>query len=75
VLNRQLELKSEQLILIGKASVKIIKEIMYKIFTSLTQGTIKVLDDPQAGPKGERGALVRSSFSESDVEGERDHYG
>jgi hypothetical protein len=41
----------------------------------LTQGTIKVLDDPQAGHKGERQALVRPSFSEPDVEVGRDYYG
>jgi hypothetical protein len=68
MLDRQPELKSAAY-LSNRQGLKIIKELMCKIFTDLTQGTIKVLHDSQAGHKCERQALVRPSFSESEVEG------
>jgi hypothetical protein len=52
VLDRLPQLRGQRLILlIDRDSLKIVKETSYKIFTGLTQGTIKILSDPEAGPK------------------------
>jgi hypothetical protein len=52
VLDRLPQLKGQRLILlIDGDPFKIIKETSYKIFTGLTQGTIKILSDYETGPK------------------------
>jgi hypothetical protein len=71
VLHSQPELKGQWLVLaVDWDSMKVIKETRYKIYTALTQGTIKFLSDPEKRPKGEGGGpLVSPSSSESDVNG------
>jgi hypothetical protein len=55
VLDRQPEPKGQRLILlIDRDSLTVIKGTGYKIFTGLTQGTVKVLRDPEAGPQKEQ---------------------
>jgi hypothetical protein len=59
VLDRQPELKGQKLILlIDWDSHTAIKETGYDVFTRLTQGTVKVLRDPEAGPQEEEGATM-----------------
>jgi hypothetical protein len=57
VLDRQLKPKGQRLILIERDSHKIIRERVYKVFTALTQETIKVIIHPE-GPKQEEGAAT-----------------
>jgi hypothetical protein len=55
VLVRQPEPKGQRLILlIDRDSLTAIKGTGYKIFMGLTQGTVKVLRDPEAGPQKEQ---------------------
>jgi hypothetical protein len=52
VLEKLPELKGQKLIFLrDRDSFKIIKETSCKIFTGLTQGTIKILSDPEVGLK------------------------
>jgi hypothetical protein len=54
VLDMQSEPKGQGLIfLIDRDSLTVIKRIGYKIFTGLSQGTVKVLKDPEAEQKEE----------------------
>jgi hypothetical protein len=70
VLDRQPELKGQRLILlIDRDSFKTIKVMGYKIFTRLTQGTVKVLRDPEEAPKQEEGAATNPASSRSVSEG------
>jgi hypothetical protein len=72
VLDRLPEPKSPRLILlIYWDSLTVIKETGYKIFTGLTQGTIKVLRDPEAGPQEEEVAASSPKSTESGSRGER----
>ena len=48
MINKQSELKGQRLILlIDRDSHNFIRRTGYKIFTGLSQGTVKVLDDPE----------------------------
>jgi hypothetical protein len=71
VLDRQPELKGQRLILlVDWDSHTVIKETGYKIFTGLTQGTIKVLRYPEAGLQQE-GAARSPASTESVASGEQ----
>lgn len=51
ILNKQLELKGQRLILlIDQDSLSAIKRAGYKIFTGLSQGTVKVIEDHKCMP-------------------------
>jgi hypothetical protein len=71
VLVRQPELKGQRLILlIDWDSLTAIKGTGYKIFRGLTQGTVKVLRDPEAGPQKEQATATSPESMESDPGGE-----
>jgi hypothetical protein len=56
VLDRQPEAKCHRFILlVERESHKSCKEAGYNIFTGLTQGTVKVLRNPEKGPKRKKG--------------------
>jgi hypothetical protein len=72
VLDRQPEPKGQRLILlIDWDSLRVMKETRYKIFTGLTQGTVKVLRDPAAGSQEEEAAASSPASTESGSRGER----
>jgi DNA integrity scanning protein DisA with diadenylate cyclase activity len=57
VLDRLAEPKGQGLILlIDRDSFKVIKETGYKIFTGLTQATVRVLSDLKQGPNMKKGS-------------------
>lgn len=60
VLNMLPELKGQRFILLlDQDSYKVIKETRYKIFIGLAQGTIMILNDPDANTKHEERAAMR----------------
>jgi hypothetical protein len=66
VLGRQSEPKGQRLILhIDRDSLAAIQKTRYKIFTGLSQGTVKVLKDPEV-PKEEKAPKSTSSKSGSE---------
>jgi hypothetical protein len=68
-LNRQSETEGQRLILhIDRDSLVAIRSTGYKIFTGLSQGTVKVLKDPEA----QRGVGLDTASSMSVSEDERD---
>jgi hypothetical protein len=72
VLNSKPELTGNGLIfLIDRDCHKILKKTVHKIFLGLTQGSVKVLRDPEEGPKQEEGA-ARSPVSSGCLQGRRD---
>jgi hypothetical protein len=71
VLVRQPEPKGQRLILlIDRDSLTAIKGTGYKIFTGLTQGKVKVLRDPEAGPQKEQATASSPESMESGSGGE-----
>jgi hypothetical protein len=71
VLVSQPEFKGHRLILlIDRESLTAIKGTDYKIFTGLTQGTVKVLKDPEAGPQKEQATATGLESTESGSGGE-----
>lgn len=70
VLDRQSEPKGQRLIMhIDRDSLVTIRSTGYKIFTGFSQGTVKVLKDPEA-PKAE--AVLDTTSSKLTSEGEGD---
>jgi hypothetical protein len=75
VLDRQPEPKGQRLILlIDWDTLTVIKGTRCEIFTGLTQGTVKVLRDPKAGPQKEQVAVSSPASSESGSGGKRGYY-
>ncbi|PNF16032.1 hypothetical protein B7P43_G04600, partial [Cryptotermes secundus] len=71
VLDKQSQTKGERLILfIDRDSHTIIQRTGYKIFTGLSQGTVKVLDDPEVQRRAEPVTDPVSSNSVSEEEGD-----
>ncbi|PNF41280.1 hypothetical protein B7P43_G01460, partial [Cryptotermes secundus] len=71
VLDKQSESKGQRLILfIDRDSYTIIQRTGYKIFTGLSQGTVKVLDDPEVRRRAEPVTDTVSSNSVSEEEGD-----
>jgi hypothetical protein len=68
---RQPEPKGQRLILlIDRDSLTAIKGMGYKIFTGLTQGTVKVLRDPEVGRQKEQATAPSPASMESGSGGE-----
>jgi hypothetical protein len=73
ILDKQTEPKGHKLILhIDRDSVLAIKRTGYKIFTGLSQGTVKVLKDPEVQDQKEGGVVPNTASSESVSEGKED---
>jgi hypothetical protein len=73
ILDKQSEPKGQRLILlIDQDSLSAIKRIGYKVFTGLSQGTVKVLEDLEAQYQKEEAPVLNTASSESVSEGEGD---
>jgi hypothetical protein len=73
ILDKQPEPKGQRpILLIDWDPFSAIKRTRHKIYTGLSQGTVKILKDPEAQHQKEEGVVLNTASSESVSEGEGD---